>query len=1348
MPPAFLPSRQFLSVWAAATRLLLALLLSGWLLLALGWALLHGWIVPRVGEFRPQLQQLVGRATGLQVEIGELSARSTGVFPSFELSQVRLLDAEGRPALELPQVLIALSPRSVMTLGLEQLVIRGASLDVRLDDQGRLWLAGLPLSNLQAPQDDRLAEWLFSQKEWALLDGTVRWHDVQRGVELALTQVDAVMRNPGQQHNFRIDATPPEAWGERFSLRGQFRQPLLVRADSDWRRWSGQVYAQFSRIDLSPLQPYAQLAEVSLDRGRGALRAWLDIAEGRLQGMTSDVMLEDAQGRLAPELQPLAFRHLAGRLAWQMPAGKGLELQTESLSLATDDGLHWPGGQVALSLGLDAQGNTTRGQLKAEQLDLQALAAVSGRLPLAPAWQDSLRSLAPQGRLEQLEASWQGPLAQPRTVSARGRVRALSLAADGGGGRRPGVSGLALDFRLQREGDEDRAQASFSLNQGWLEFPGIFQEPRLPLDSLAGELRVRRDTRGTEVELRQVTLQSADAQGQFQGSWKRAAGGDALGSLDLQGQLSRGDGARVWRYLPLGIAEKVRDYVRTSVTQGQLSDVRFKVKGPLTRFPFESAREGDFQISGKLRNASYAYVPAPSPARGGPPWPALQQLEAELLFSRDSLQILKGQARVAGHPGLALSRTEARIASLLRQPVVEVSGNIKGPMAQALALVQHSPLAAMTGQALAEASATGPADVQLRLSLPLDDLARSKVRGSVVLAGNDLQLAPEAPPMGRVRGTVSFTENSFLVSSGQARMLGGELRFDGGMKPVRSADEPEVVFTGQGTASVEGLQQWRELSDWAPLLSRASGSTAYSATVGFHRGALELSIGSSLAGLALALPEPLAKPAAATLPLRLDKTVLRESLGPGRRLQDRISLSLGAGTPRPVWASYTRDIAGAQAQVLRGQLGVGLEREGEAGEREVSARLQLPRLDLDAWSALVGTGQAEEAAVPPAALGYLPTVLNLRTGALTMQGHTFQDVVLGARREGGLWRATVAASELSGQAEYRLPTGGAPGRLHARLSRLSLGAGAASEMEALLDRQPHSIPALDIVVDELELRGKKLGRLEVEAVNRHMAGREATREWRLARLQLSVPEATLSATGSWAAPPGAGPGQRAAAPRRGTQLQFRLDVADSGELLRRLGLDGAIRRGKGRLEGQIGWNGSPLALHHPSLAGQLSIDMESGQFLKAEPGAAKLLGVLNLQALPRRLSLDFRDVFSEGFAFDSVRGQVAIQQGVASTSDLRMRGVNAAVLMEGSADIARETQDLRVVVVPELNAGTASLLTYAVNPALGLSTFVAQWLLRQPLNQAATQEFQISGTWKDPQIQRVPRQRPSAEGRP
>jgi uncharacterized protein YhdP len=260
----------------------------------------------------------------------------------------------------------------------------------------------------------------------------------------------------------------------------------------------------------------------------------------------------------------------------------------------------------------------------------------------------------------------------------------------------------------------------------------------------------------------------------------------------------------------------------------------------------------------------------------------------------------------------------------------------------------------------------------------------------------------------------------------------------------------------------------------------------------------------------------------------------------------------------------------------------------------------------------------------------------------------------------------------------------------------------------------------------LTLRGKHLGRLDIEAVNR--VGPNAVREWRLNKFNVSLPEASLAASGSWATD---GPVVRR------TQFNFVLNIRDSGDLLARLGTPGAIRHGEGRLEGQVSWQGSPISLDFASMNGKMNLAIEKGQFLKTEPGAARLLGVLNLQALPRRLTLDFSDLFSDGFAFDFVRGDIAIDQGIASTNNLQMKGVVAGALIEGSADLVRETQKLKVVVVPEINAGTASLYVATINPLIGLTSYLAQMILSRPLVRAGTNEFLVDGTWTNPRVTKV-----------
>jgi len=129
-----------------------------------------------------------------------------------------------------------------------------------------------------------------------------------------------------------------------------------------------------------------------------------------------------------------------------------------------------------------------------------------------------------------------------------------------------------------------------------------------------------------------------------------------------------------------------------------------------------------------------------------------------------------------------------------------------------------------------------------------------------------------------------------------------------------------------------------------------------------------------------------------------------------------------------------------------------------------------------------------------------------------------------------------------------------------------------------------------------------------------------------------------------------------------------------------------------------------------------------------------------MQSLPRRLTLDFRDVFSEGFAFDAIQGDALLQHGVARTDNLRMRGVSASVLMAGSADLQHETQDLHVAVIPVINAGAASVVYgLAVNPVIGLGTFLAQLFLKDPLAKAFTFEYGVSGSWREPNVRKLER---------
>jgi uncharacterized protein (TIGR02099 family) len=1342
------PSRM-LRLFAAAAKWSLWLLLAASLLLALAWGALHLFIVPRIGDLRPAVELRASKVLGVPVRIGDITARSEGLIPTFTLKDVVLLDPQGREALRLPLVVGSLSPRSLWNLGFEQLYIDQPRLDIRRAADGRVFVAGLDFSRATNTGGDG-ADWFFSQPEFAIRGGWIQWTDEQRGAPpLMLSQVDFVARNGARRHLLRLDATPPAGWGQRFSLMGVFRQPLLTTKPGDWQQWTGELHADFAAVDLSQLRRHADLG-IDLAGGEGRMRAWADIDKGHLVGGTADVMLTNVTATLAPELQPLALQSVSGRMGGSLNA-EGFEFHTQDLQFLTQDGQRWPGGNVAVTWTAAQAQTAARGELVADRLDLGALSQIATRLPLGTAAHGALQAYAPRGLVERVQARWEGPLDALQKYEARGRATRVELAArpdpDGKAGT-PGVRGAAVDFDFTQAG----GKAHLALEQGALDVPGVFEEPVVPFDMLEGDLNWQSNNGQINVNLDRLRFRNADAQGEAEGSWRTSGPARFPGTLDLRASLSRADGTRVWRYLPLGVPKRARDYVHEAVQAGAASNAKFRVRGDLRQFPFPENKGGEFLVTAPVRGVTYAYVPR-SLQPNGAAWPALSELSGELVFQGNGMRVKDVSGKVQGQPRL-LVQAEADIADF-RVNEVHVKGRIKGPLPDALAVVNTSPLASMTNGALARATATGNSDVDLRLVLPVHDPARSQVQGSVTLAGSDVQITPDSPLLTRARGAVTFSERGFQLANVQARALGGDVRLEGGTRLGVAGEPPSVLLRAQGAVTAEGLRQAHELGFVARLARDFTGSTSYGLALAFRRGTPEVLVTSNLQGLGVNLPAPLNKPAEATLPLRYETALTRESLAAGARLQEVLAVELG----RLGSVNYVRDLGGPVPQVVRGSVAIGLA-PGESVTMPVEgvmANVQLGSFNVDAWEDALARVSGTETAAPggtPASradgngngMGYLPTLLAVRAKSLSAEGHTLHNVVVGGSREGRVWRANIDADELNGYIEYRQPQNTGAGRFHARLARLNIAASAASNVENLLEQQPGSIPALDVVVDDFELKGRKLGRLEIDAVNRGpgVVVREGgIREWRLNKLSLTLPEASFTASGNWAAlgaqPASAGSARPAAgsADRRRTSMKFQLDIGDAGQLLNRFGMKDVVRRGRGQMQGSVAWMGSPLAFDYPSMSGNFHVNVEAGQFLKADPGLAKLLGVLSLQSLPRRLSLDFRDVFSEGFAFDFVRGDILIEQGIAATNNLQMKGVNAAVLMEGKADIARETQDLKVLVVPEINAGTASLVATAINPAIGLGTFLAQLFLREPLMKAATQEFRVDGTWADPRVTRV-----------
>lgn len=1263
---------------------------------------LRHYVWPRLDQWRPQLEEKLGQALGQPVTIGRLVTGFDGLLPSLRLERLRVDDAQGATVLEVASVTALLSPRTLLAGAprLASLEIDAPVLRAERLAPGVFRVAGLTI-DAAAPGDGAALDWLAAQRRVLVHAATVDWQDAVLGVQRRVEGVDLALGTVGRRHRLRLQAAAQAGVWQALQFSAEFhRAPRTLLGD--WRRWEGEAYVDLLSVDAAGLQPLLAPGLLPLTSARGDARAWLEFEGGQARRMDVKALLEDVDARVGERSLRLSALDTEFTLR-QGPEGQALTVQR--LHAVDPDGLVLA-TRGEQRVGFDAAWRPVSGRLALAPFEAADALAFAQRMPLPPPVLEQLDVLRAAGRIEAASGEWEDAGAAGFAVALDFDDLMLRYAPPSGPwSALPWFSGLSGRARITQAGGELRVRAT----QATLAFPGIFKEPEIPLDSVVAQAAWRVDpAEGVSVELTELQFENADAAGAVQGHWR--SGGKGAGRVDLEGRLHRARADRTVRYLPLQIPAEVRDWVGAAVVGGQSDAVRFRLRGDLADFPFERPEDGEFVVDAALTRTGLRYAPD---------WPAIEGFDGRLLFERNGMRVSMRSGRVFG---VTLGQTEAVIQDFDR-PRLVVEGAGQGPAGDMIRFVNESPLATRIDDFTRDAAASGTARLALRLELPLDDLEATRVAGRVRFVDSTLTLDAALPPFTAVNGVLAFSERGLALQDFTGRFLGGPVRVSG-----ETGAPGRLEIRGEGRIDAQGL---RSLFDH-PLTAALSGETGYQVRIALDRRAPTVAIDSELDGLASSLPAPMSKTAEQRMPLRVRSSPQATDAADGRPAADTIQASLGSSLRLAL--ERARDPATQTLQVRRAALALGTEPLLPA--QGLAVQLVAPSVDLDAWTPLLTQSQRSSAGAaqpdaapgmgaPRAAFDLRPQTVSVRTESLRVSGRTLNAVSLDAARVDGLWRADIASREVEGQFNWReAAPGQRSGTLGGRFTRLEIARADVGEVESLLDASPAQLPGLDITAERFVLFDRPLGRLELRAVNSAAGTRPI---WTLERLRLDHPSALLEGRGSWASP---GFGRV-----RSTRMEFDLALRDSGQLLDLFGVRDAVRGGAGQVRGDLHWSGSPLALDYATLGGSMALDVGKGQFLKTDPGIAKLIGVLNLQSLPRRLALDFRDVFAEGFAFDGLTGTVGIAGGVARTDNLAMRGVQARVDIRGSANLRDETQDLEVEVRPELNAGLASLAWGAmVSPVVGIGSLVAQMALRDPIGQIFSYEYHITGPWADPTV--------------
>ena len=169
----------------------------------------------------------------------------------------------------------------------------------------------------------------------------------------------------------------------------------------------------------------------------------------------------------------------------------------------------------------------------------------------------------------------------------------------------------------------------------------------------------------------------------------------------------------------------------------------------------------------------------------------------------------------------------------------------------------------------------------------------------------------------------------------------------------------------------------------------------------------------------------------------------------------------------------------------------------------------------------------------------------------------------------------------------------------------------------------------------------------------------------------------------------------------------------------------------------MSWGGGPRADFLELLDGTVKLRLDNGQLEEVEPGAGRVLGLVSFVALPRRLSLDFRDVFNKGFGYDSITGSFEFVDGVASTCDMSLTGPAADIGIVGQVDLT--TREYRQGAVISATVGNTLPIVGAVvgGPPGAAAMLIFSQIFKKPLQEVGQVYYEMSGPWEEPVVESI-----------
>ena len=1290
---------------------------------------------------------MLGEATGIDVRAARMKTGFTLLRPVITLEDVTLSRRDGPVSLHLPKVQAELAWSSIwhMEPRFNTLIISTPTFNVRRISQTAFDIGGFTLdvgSSAESPTPDKespkrrnpAARWLLSQGRILIENGTFRYTDETMAKPLPVAVERANFALEHRLFDYRASRHGIlEADGivRPFDLRAKLEKNFFADK-SDPFTWKGEAYADFSQVDFARILRRIGFGGI-VQTGSGAARTWASFDSGRITRLLAEVNLSNVHARIAPELEKLNLSSLSGRVEFS-ENDDGLHFRADRLAFQHGrNGSRFGPATLTAECAKNAAGSVSACSFDASEVSIGTLAKIASSLPLPHAALDFLSARPISGTLQEASASFQNDYKIPSNWSFAGVFRGITIPPGEDG--LPGIRNLSGAVRTDTPGEFDVA---LDMHYGAFYFPGVFRNPQLAVTSLTGRVKASIHSE-ISLSFEEIKFSNDDLSAQAAGSWRNSGG---AGTIDISGTVERGAGGSVIKYLPNVIGDAALDYVEAAVMSGRITDGSFAVRGPLDQFPWDGWNpvDGEFRIEGDVVEGSMDFMPTRERTKNGRNWirggqfPIITHARAHLAFVGNRMTITGESARCGA---LSASGVVVEIPSFSADPpVLTVEGDIKGDLGEALGYLGKAKfLTNLIGKPFEQSRGSGEAQTRLSLRVPLGK-GETEYSVEAKLSRGTFSYLPFLPEVKNLSGRLSVSSNGITTPQ--------PFRGSTAAGPVTASahsDQNAVTLDILASANPDDLRRLVNQEWINPWFGALSGKTEVRTRASIPWGSkkpLQIEGESTLVGLASSLPAPLGKAETEKMPLRF----AYEQQGARASLEVRASPLVNLG------------FSWEDEKLLGGYIGLGAPMRTVSSGLEAAVRAET--LDITKWSELwekLFSAPQPTSETSDAAKSTAPDIakVDFYAGNVLWQNQSLGILDGVWRQLPGLWHLRVHGDMAMGQAEYAYETHNAAPRLTLKLNRLSLPEFAAQKssaaapgtgtlpLSAAVPQQNDSafaqaleklpmLPDLRIVIDDFSYGARRVGKLEVSADNR--IAPEGGRDWTLNALTIRNPGGTLTSSGRWHRVSMDDPGR--------TTLNSILDVKDAGNILSSLNIKNVLREAPGEAKANLSWIGRPSGFNLQTLSGELTAKAGAGQLLQVEPGAGRLLSLLSMQHLLRRLTLDFRDVLSQGFRFDSFSNNSKIENGVVHVKRTTVAGSAATVVTSGDIDLVNNILDLKALVLPSINAEGASIALAIANPAVGIGTLLAQWVLKDQISNILSTEYEIKGSIDNPAIEKVP----------